>query len=140
MLPWLLGRFSHQLRRSCASAYIVYLQKEREFILEHYLHRNRLKLFVKPLRVCKEVPNKTTLYQLITKRRDVGSVCDKCLSSDIAENTALPFSSSEVFRMQYLGLYFKRNILYIFVNRCYLGEKIKKDEMFAVWDKHGRDD
>jgi hypothetical protein len=34
--PWLLGRFSRQLRKSCAGANMVYSQAELVFILEHY--------------------------------------------------------------------------------------------------------
>jgi hypothetical protein len=34
--PWLLGRYSRQLRKRCAGANMVYSRAERVFILEHY--------------------------------------------------------------------------------------------------------
>jgi hypothetical protein len=49
---------------------------ESMFILEHNFRRNRLLLFVKHLAVCpdKEVSNKTTVHQLVTKFRVDASV------------------------------------------------------------------
>jgi hypothetical protein len=34
--PWLLGRCSRQLRKSCAGPNMVYSRTERVFVLEHY--------------------------------------------------------------------------------------------------------
>jgi hypothetical protein len=34
--PWLLGRYSHQLRKSCAGANMMYSRAKRVFILKHY--------------------------------------------------------------------------------------------------------
>jgi hypothetical protein len=81
--PWLLGRCSPQLRKSCAGANVVHSRVECLFILEYYF---ALKSFAAvPVTFSnaypdKEVPNKTTMHQLVTT-----FLCDKCLSSDFKQ-------------------------------------------------------
>jgi hypothetical protein len=74
---WLLGRCSHQLRKSCAGANTVCSLAERVFILEHFF---ALKSFAAVHEIFsnaypdKEVPNKTAIHRLVTKFRDTGRV------------------------------------------------------------------
>jgi hypothetical protein len=57
---------------------MVYSRAERVFVLEHYI---RSKLFATiheafiNVYADKEVPNKTTVHQLVTKFQDTGSIC-----------------------------------------------------------------
>jgi hypothetical protein len=78
MSPWLLGRWSRKLRKSCAGANMVYSREERVFILEHSFAS---KSFVSVRESFgdaypdKEVPNETTVHRLVTKFLDTRSVC-----------------------------------------------------------------
>jgi hypothetical protein len=75
--PWLLGRCSRQLGKSCAGAKMVCSRAERVFILEHYfasklfagIHEAFSNAYLE-----KEVPNET-IHRLVTKFLDTGSVC-----------------------------------------------------------------
>jgi hypothetical protein len=74
---------------------MVYSRAERVFILEHYFASKSFAAIRKAFSNAypdKEVPNKTTIHQLVTIFRDTEVfVCDKCSSSDkTAEITAVP--------------------------------------------------
>jgi hypothetical protein len=76
---------------------MVYSRAERVFILEHYFASKSFAAVREAFSNAypdKEVPNKTTIHRLVTKFRDTVFACDKCSSSDKAEITALPISSS----------------------------------------------
>jgi hypothetical protein len=78
--PLLQGRCSRQLRKSCASANMVYSRVERMFILEHYLTSKSFAAVREAFSnayLDKEVLNKTTIHRLVTKFRETGSVCDR---------------------------------------------------------------
>jgi hypothetical protein len=78
--PWLLGRCSRQLRKSCAGANMVYSRAERVFILEHYFASKSFAAVREAFSItcpAKEVPNMTTVHRLVTKFRDTGSVCNR---------------------------------------------------------------
>jgi hypothetical protein len=76
--PWVLGRCSRQLRKSCAGESMVYSRAECVFILGH---NSASKSFAAVREAFsnaypgKEVPNKTIIHRLVTKFRDTGSVC-----------------------------------------------------------------
>jgi hypothetical protein len=64
---------------SCAGASIVYSRAERVFILEHYFGWKSFAAVREAFSNAypdKEVPNKITIYQLVTTFRDRESVCD----------------------------------------------------------------
>jgi hypothetical protein len=68
--PWLLGRCSHQKRKSYADANTVYSRAERVFILEHYFTPKLSAAVHKAISnayLDKEVPNKVTRHRLVTK-------------------------------------------------------------------------
>jgi hypothetical protein len=71
---------------------------ERVFILEHYFASKSFAVVREAFSNVysdNEVPNKTTIHQLVTKFLDTGSVCGKFSWSDkTAEITAVPISSS----------------------------------------------
>jgi hypothetical protein len=94
--PWLLGHCSCQLCIRGAGVNIVYSRAER-------VH-SRTSLCIYIICCCckafsivyhdKAVPNETTIYRLVTKFQDMGSICGKCsLSDKTAEITAVPISS-----------------------------------------------
>jgi hypothetical protein len=77
--PWLLGRCSHQLRKSCAGAKKVYSRAECVFILEHNFVSKSFAAVREEFNNVypdKKVPNKA-IHRLATKIRDTGSVCDR---------------------------------------------------------------
>jgi hypothetical protein len=68
--PWLLGRCSNRLRKSCAGAKMVCSRAERVFILKHYFDSKQFSAARKAFSnvyLDREVPNKTTMHRLITK-------------------------------------------------------------------------
>jgi hypothetical protein len=95
----LLGRCSRQLRKSCASARIVYSQVERVFILEYHF---ALKLFAAARAVfssaCpdKEVQNKTEIHRRVIKCQHTGNIrpWQVFIEPKAAEVTMLPISNS----------------------------------------------
>jgi hypothetical protein len=92
--PFLLGRCSRQLRKSCACANTVYSRAERVFTHKHCFASKSFTA------VCEgfsdAYPDKTTIHRLVTTLRDTGSVyCDKCSSSSkTTEITVVSISSS----------------------------------------------
>jgi hypothetical protein len=83
------------LAQKLCSANMVYSRAERVFIIEHHFASKSFAAVREAFSNAypdKEVPNKTTVYRLVTKFRDPGSVCEKCSSSDkTAEITAYRF-------------------------------------------------
>jgi hypothetical protein len=76
-VPWLLGRYSLQLRKSCAVANMVYSRSERVLILEHYFTSKSFAAVREAFSNAypdKELLNKTTIHRLVTRFRNTGSV------------------------------------------------------------------
>jgi hypothetical protein len=76
--PLILGLCSRQLRKSCSDANMEYSRAERVFILEHYFASKSFAAVREAFSNAypdKEVQNKTTVHQMVTKLRDTGSVC-----------------------------------------------------------------
>jgi hypothetical protein len=77
-LPWLLGRCSRQLRKSCVGANMVYSRAERVFVLEHYFASKSFAAVCEAFSNAypdNEVPNNTIKHRLVTTFRDTVSVC-----------------------------------------------------------------
>jgi hypothetical protein len=76
--PWLLGRFSRQMRKSCTGVIMVFSRAEPVSILEHYFASKSFEAVREAFSNVyndEEVPNKITIHRLVITFLDTGSDC-----------------------------------------------------------------